>query len=394
MTMGGPTISAWQRRTPDPYEADVVIVGAGISGLGAAYWLTQRDPALRVVVLDRGRPGAGASGRNAGFLTAGSVAHHARQRARHGDATAMALWALARENHRELHRAFLHDDGRAYARDAALSIAHDPDSFGELEQAAAHLREGGVEVEALDDAAIFERAGFRAPAERVARGWSVRDEGRVDPVALVERMAAACGATIFGGVDVHAVVTEPDGVTLETSAMAFRAPRVVLATNAWTPALCPELAEVLSPVRGQCLLTAPTRRPVRGQVYGTDDWLYLRPHPGGGVVVGGLRPLDADVEVGVEDRLNPKIQPALDAILERSFGALFDEGRVDVVRRWSGAMAYAHRGIPLVGPVPRRPGLFMLGGYSGHGMGLGFVCARALADLLVSGERPAWLDAP
>ena len=50
--------------------ADVVIVGAGFTGLWAAYYLLKADPAMKVVVLEREHAGFGASGRNGGWCSA------------------------------------------------------------------------------------------------------------------------------------------------------------------------------------------------------------------------------------------------------------------------------------------------------------------------------------
>ena len=54
-------------------EADVVIVGAGYTGLWTAYYLAERDPSLSIVVLEQHRVGYGASGRNGGWLTPSRV---------------------------------------------------------------------------------------------------------------------------------------------------------------------------------------------------------------------------------------------------------------------------------------------------------------------------------
>jgi len=51
-------------------DADVVIVGAGYTGLWTAYYLAEADPSLRIVVLDREFVGFGASGRNGGWCSA------------------------------------------------------------------------------------------------------------------------------------------------------------------------------------------------------------------------------------------------------------------------------------------------------------------------------------
>src|ERR1019366_3281230 len=60
------------RRPPLPgsAEAGVCIVGAGYTGLWTAYYLKRADPGLRVIVLEAGFAGFGASGRNGGWGTA------------------------------------------------------------------------------------------------------------------------------------------------------------------------------------------------------------------------------------------------------------------------------------------------------------------------------------
>ena len=55
---------------PGDIEADVAIVGGGFTGLWTAYYLAQRDPSLRIVVLEKDFAGFGASGRNGGWASA------------------------------------------------------------------------------------------------------------------------------------------------------------------------------------------------------------------------------------------------------------------------------------------------------------------------------------
>ena len=70
-------LSLWHDTTPEPLEArpaltadqqvDVVIVGAGFTGLWTAYYLTERQPDIRVTILEAEIAGFGASGRNGGW---------------------------------------------------------------------------------------------------------------------------------------------------------------------------------------------------------------------------------------------------------------------------------------------------------------------------------------
>src|SRR5579863_10709165 len=71
--------SLWQTALPNPlgrYAAknvsvDTVVIGAGLTGLSAAYHLLKASPGRKVVILEAGRVGAGASSRSTGMLTPG-----------------------------------------------------------------------------------------------------------------------------------------------------------------------------------------------------------------------------------------------------------------------------------------------------------------------------------
>src|SRR3954451_10771450 len=72
-------------------QADVAIVGAGYTGLWTAYYLSEIDPWLRIVVLDADIAGFGASGRNGGWCSASLPSSLAKLAARHGRDGALAL---------------------------------------------------------------------------------------------------------------------------------------------------------------------------------------------------------------------------------------------------------------------------------------------------------------
>ncbi|MFO7169511.1 MAG: FAD-dependent oxidoreductase, partial [Chloroflexota bacterium] len=105
-----------------PQSADVVVVGAGLLGACTAYWLARRG--ARVIVVEREAPGAGATGRNGGFLTSGTAESYPDAIARLGHATAKAIWDLTIEN-RALARQVLAEEQIAcdYREPGHLSLA-------------------------------------------------------------------------------------------------------------------------------------------------------------------------------------------------------------------------------------------------------------------------------
>ena len=73
------SVSYWNDQSKGQnLNVDIAIIGGGISGLSCAYWLQKEDPSLRIAIIEKYEIGSGATGRNAGFVTCGSVEHFNR----------------------------------------------------------------------------------------------------------------------------------------------------------------------------------------------------------------------------------------------------------------------------------------------------------------------------
>src|SRR4051794_32356478 len=128
--------SFWLDRSnkTDPRSFDVVVVGAGISGLSAAYWLKKEDPSLKVAIVERHRLGFGASGRNAGFITCGSVEHFNRMVGKHGLEQATEIWRYSEEILRLLEEHIIQGDPEPlqFEKKGCFSLAAQETEFEEL----------------------------------------------------------------------------------------------------------------------------------------------------------------------------------------------------------------------------------------------------------------------
>src|SRR5581483_7320528 len=232
--MEGPLPWWLEEAPPDPErpalaadaEADVAIVGGGYTGLWTALTLRQRDPRLRVVVLEAERVGLGPSGRNGGFC--------------HG------LWASLR---------WLRD---AFGPEGALAVARASSGVYEAVRALGDdvwVREGGmVKVattaaqEVAIDRAVRTAAELGVPDEAVPlsrdevarrcrspvfrRGVWFRDGITVQPARLtrvLRRAALAAGVALHERTRVSGV----EAGLVRTAAGAVRATEIVVATNAW-----------------------------------------------------------------------------------------------------------------------------------------------------------------
>ncbi len=372
MDMNGIPVWGEAPRQPEvvlPLRADVVVVGGGITGVSLAYWLGRRG--AEVLLLERSRLAAGASGRNAGFVLAGVAANYAEAVERYGRSTAAEIWAFTLENHDRLGEALA---GAAdHKRVGSWSSAATPDEAEALQHSVQLLSEDRL-------------PGAWRPKGGKFGGLLNLVDGEIHPVEAVTKIASLASATIADGVEVTAIEPGGSGVRLHTSRGEVAAGAVVLATNGYARQLYPEIP--IDAVRGQMLATEPGADPVAGRpVYTDHGYVYWRQLADRRVLVGGFRNRALADEVGYDDIPTDAIQEHLDRQLAEIHVA------TPVTNRWAGIMGFTPDRLPLVGAVPGAPGVHICGGYSGQGMGFAFNGARVLAGSILGSEPlPSWLD--
>ncbi|HEY4867740.1 MAG TPA: FAD-dependent oxidoreductase [Candidatus Dormibacteraeota bacterium] len=342
-----------------PERADVLVIGGGITGVSLLYWLRGR---ARAVLVERHHLAAGASGRNAGFLLAGVAACYAEAVRRYGRHRARETWAFTAETH-DLLAVALQGREVGYRRTGSQLLPASQEEAAELAASAELLREDGFEASWDGERLLNPR------------------DGELDPVRAVSALAElAPTGSIREGVKVEALEASPGGVRVFAGPDECLAGAVVLATNAYTPLLLPEVG--IAPVRAQMLATGPERRRlVDMPTYSERGFRYWRQLPDGRLLAGGFRHHALEEEVGYEAVTTARVQGLLEGEVRR-LGA-----QAPIATRWSGIMGFTETELPVVGPVAGRPGIWVCGGYSGHGMGFAFQCARLLADRLTGPSR-------
>ncbi|KAF5986397.1 oxidoreductase [Fusarium bulbicola] len=185
---------------------------------------------------------------------------------------------------------------------------------------------------------------------------------------------------------------------LDTDAMSsdvwgeVRAQKVVFATNAYTGSLLPEYKDRIIPYRAVCSrIKTPGPYPLLKNTYALrfSDWNfdYLIPRLDGSIIVGGAR--DAYIRSvdswygNVDDtQVITEARSYFDGYMQRHFHGWADSGAyVDDI--WTGIMGYSSDRLPRVGPIPGRPGMFIMGGFTGHGMPQIYLCGQAMAKFLL-----------
>jgi sarcosine oxidase, subunit beta len=371
---------------PEPARAgirspDVIVVGGGVAGTSIAWRLAQAGH--RVLLLERRGICAGASGRNAGNTGVSSGMHMAPRTVSALHAITSANLQLLKTLHDELDKDF------ELRLPGSMEVITTPEQMAHARKAVVTKHNAGSDVELLDRETA--RSIMPSLSPRILGATYSRDRGHLWPFALVTGMAdaaARAGVEIRIGARVQRLARSRDRITgVVVDGETIHAADVVLATNAWTPQLLPELPDgALVPARGQILVTQPLP-PLLTCPFGTNfDKEYGRQTPGGQIVCGGYRRLDVDEGLGTyREEVTLPVLAGIARCLSDLFPVL--RGKARVVRAWSGIMGFTADGLPLIGRYEPAPGLTIAAGFNGGGFSWGAIVGKVIAGLL-SGQEP------
>jgi glycine/D-amino acid oxidase-like deaminating enzyme len=366
-----PALSYWLAEPYDPLPAltldgppDVAVVGGGITGCSCA--LSLASSGLRVRLFEAREIAGGASGRNGGFALRGGSAPFPVLANEIGDESAAAIWRWTETELGELSALA----GDALRRTGSLRLAADEEEREELETEYEGLRDAGFAVEWRDE--LPSSLGGRYPAAIFHPPDAV-----LQPARLVRRLARRAAEA---GVEIHEH-------TRVESVEETGADMVVVATDGYPSGLLGPLEGLVVPTRGQVIATEPIEEKLfEVPHYGRHGFDYWHQAPDGRLIVGGFRDISLDSEFTAEDEVTPAVQEALEHFVETHAGRPL---RVDY--RWAGIFGMVFDFLPVVGRVPGEDGLWVAGGYSGHGNVLGFACGRLVARA-IRGDRDPLLD--
>lgn len=379
------SVSFWQDSSHhSKVNCDVTIIGAGISGLSCAYWLQKIDPELTIQIVEKNHIAWGASGRNAGFITCGSVEHFHRMLTKHGREEASAIWKFSEQNLDLLKQEIIqeHEGDFLFEQAGSFSLASTETELEELKKSASQMQQEGIAVELLNEEQVFKRLG----AQKMVGAIKYLNDASVDPVKLcsgIAKMLNAKRVKINLAQEVYAIETLGQERVVKTNKQQIISSLVILATNAYTYTLYPKFKDYIAPTRGQILATGPVAKFMEGPCYANFVLDYFRQIPTGEVIIGGFRQLQKDVEIGISDETSDLIQSALEKFLKDHLPLLND---AKITHRWAGIMGFSFDGQPLVGALPSDPQISILGGHTAHGLGLAFHCAKVLAEVLIEAK--------
>lgn len=408
----GRPLAAYQSRPALPDSADIVVIGAGLTGASAAYHLA-REGGVRVVVLDQGDPGGEASGRNGGNFelfpenSVGVYEGLAQERlaflrrrypglplevARaESERQASLVLGISLQNRDLLKGTILRERIDCdFAPRGWLHLANNEDEEQGICEEVLLAAQHGQPIELWSRGKIRKEFGF----ENEYLGRFVPGDGTYHPFKYLcglLQCALRAGVELYTRVRVRSVdSTAPEQHRVATERGTIAARRVIVATNAFTSRLFPEL-RAIRPYQCQVQVTELVPDRTRGRVVTCEagPTFFNQPRE---TMRDGFAPLlmgggaDRPMKHPSSRRRSLRMHAQLLAIRDRFYPEL--RGRPPSAE-WIGPMAFTPDQLPAIGFL--RPGVVIAAGYNGYGGSYTTAAGLAAARMALTGTVPDWM---
>lgn len=368
-------------------DADVVIVGAGFTGLWTALLAHDVDPDREIVVIERTRVADGGTGRNGGFVAASIT---------HGFGNGLSRWpeefpALLDFGQRNLEdiETFVKLNGIDcdFRRAGEIDVAVAEHQVAELRETVGRMHEFGLDVDLMERDEI--QAHIKSPTYLAALR-DRRSVALVDPARLAWGLLATArvrGIRVFEETEASDLTDEHDRVVITVNGHRITAQRAVIATNAF-PSLIPAVRHRVVPVYDYVLMTEPLTDSQWRDIGWNDreglsdtgnQFHYYRPTRDGRILWGGY---DAVYHPG--NGFGPQFENDEDSYQRLATHFLQTFPQLEGIRfshAWGGAIDTCSRftafwGTEAAGKVA------YVAGFTGLGVGASRFAAQVLLDLL------------
>jgi len=388
----------------------VDVVGGGVVGLSCAFAL--RRGGADVTVYERGRVGEGCSRGNTGWICPGlsaplpapGVMGGALRGMLHRDSPLLISpllgpsflrwsWGFWRASSRERYRAGL-----------KATVALTKSAFADYDEMHGagvefEMHSTGMLVAALTEPGLDEYAAMLTEAEEAGYEGPVRvisgDEARALDPALSEAVIGGVHAPSERYVRPESVSNglaawlRANGAGVEESTAVadlgdLDADAVVVAAGAWSGKLLGESRFPMEAAKGYSITAKSSGTLPRHALYLSEGKVGTSTFDGDLLRIAGIFDL-----TGIDETLKRK---RIDVIVRSSAAFLKDWEPGDIELEWAGLRPYPSDGLPVIGAVPGRDGLFVATGHGRMGITLGPITGKLIAEVILDGASPRELE--
>lgn len=372
-------------RLKSSIQADVAVIGGGYAGLHAALRLVGKH-GLKVVVLEAGDIGWGASGRNGGFCCPGSTKLSYKELIKRFGLEETCRFYEAQRRAVDFVGDFLEHNGIDADRtgEGELQVAHTASRIDDLKQEQSFMLETFGEASDLLMRDQLKEQGYESPAFHA--GLKTHVCFGLHPLKYVRGLARAAidaGVTVHVRSEVTGWETTSGRHTLKTSHGEVSARHVLVATNGYTDETLPrELGGRLLPALTRIIVT----RPINDNELRNQGWLateptydtrkllhYFRLLPDNRFLFGGRGGTDA----------SPDGMKAIATSLRSTFETMYPRlAHVETEYSWGGFVCLTSSRLPFAGPFPQMQNVWGAFGWHGNGVAMASYAANRLADVI------------
>jgi glycine oxidase len=356
-------------------KPDVVVVGAGVMGCSAAYWLSKEG--YKVLILEKDAIACGASGMATAHL----------QKALEDERLSELVW-LSFQLHQELACVLPQESGIdiGYREQTMIYLAFSAEEVENLKSWLSVLRHYDPSARWLEGQALWE---VEPRLNRDVLGGLVFQGAQVMAYRFVLALVEAAehrGMELRHGevVGLRSNGGRVTGVQLRQGEI-IATEAVVLAMGPWSQRVAEwvGLKIPVYPVRGQLLELLVPDPQLRASPFYSNMYLL---HKADGVTLAGTT---YEPDSGFANHPTPA---GLEAIINAVVRMAPSLEEAQVTDHVSGLRPASGDSLPLIGPIPGWQGLYMVSGHDREGVGLSLISARIIADLIIKGHSPVPLE--
>jgi glycine/D-amino acid oxidase-like deaminating enzyme len=374
-------ISFWEKDTFFD-KTDIIIIGSGIVGLNAAIHLKEKNPNLKIIIVERGALPCGASTKNAGFACFGSLSELLDDTELNGEDAMLSLVEKRWQGLLNL-REKLGDKTLDYSPLCGHEVFTDIDK-DVFENCISNLDKYNLLLKDIVGKNVFESDDKKLSSNELS-GFThlIRNnyEGQLHTGRMMEklfRLAQNLDITIMNGLDITRIDEGNNYVKIYTDkGWTLKSKKILVCTNGFTKRLFPSLE--VKPARNQVLITAPLPGlKLEGSFHHHKGYVYFR-NVGNRVLLGGGRHLYLHEESTDKMELTDEIQNFLEQFLFNHILRNFSNTAIEM--RWSGILGIGEKKNPIITQYSDH--IFTAVRLGGMGVAIGILVGKEAADLLL-----------
>ncbi|MCB0515686.1 MAG: FAD-dependent oxidoreductase [Chitinophagales bacterium] len=375
-------LSYWE--TSELLSYDTIIIGGGIVGLSAAASLKEKNPAMRIAVIERGILPTGASTRNAGFACFGSVSELLADLKNLSPEQMLTLVKMRWQGLQRL-RQRLGDTAIGWEHFGGYELLFEKDL--QVSDQISHLNKLLSEIfpKAVFSETKQNPQDFGFAPQQVKKLIFNAYEAQINTGKMMRHLweyVARLGVNMLTGTNITSFETTASGASVVAKSpfgdIVFTARNLAICTNAFARQLLPKLD--LSPGRGQVLITKPLPQKLswRGIFHYDEGYYYFRNIGDDRILFGGGRNIDFVGENTETFGNSPQILGALTQHLRE---IIIPQQNFEIAQTWSGIMAFGDNKMPIVEKI--NDSVVVAVRLGGMGVALGSLLGEKVADFLV-----------